>query len=117
MDMLYENVLRVSGYHDDIVCFDERFRKGRKETEKNYHFDHLYPTPHLNDIDTLKWRKENWSVQHHFFFAVTVGVTLHSISPLTFLSESKNVFEFSISFLTLAIVVFLGLATVFVIVP
>ena len=66
MDMLYENVLRVSGYHDDIVCFDERFRKGRKETEKNYHFDHLYPSPHLNDIDTLKWRKENWSVVDNF---------------------------------------------------
>ena len=66
MDMLYENVLRVSGYHDDIVCFDERFRKGRKETDKNYHFEHLYPSPHLNDIDTLKWRKENWSVADNF---------------------------------------------------
>lgn len=67
MEILCENVLRVSGYHDDIVRFDERFRKGRKITERNYHFDHLYPTPHLNSDEALKWRKENWSVEDSFF--------------------------------------------------
>ena len=67
MEILYENVLRVSGSHDDIVRFDKRFRKGKRITEKNYHFDHLYQTPNLNDSEALKWRKENWSVEDSFF--------------------------------------------------
>lgn len=67
MEILYENVLRVSGSHDDIVRFDKRFRKGKRITEKNYHFDHLYQTPNLNDSEVLKWRKENWSVEDSFF--------------------------------------------------
>ncbi len=64
--MLYENVLRVSGYHDDIVRFDKRFRNDGDMAEQNYHFDHLCPAPHLNDVETLKWRKENWSVADNF---------------------------------------------------
>ena len=67
MEILYENVLRVSGSHDDIVRFDKRFRKGKRITEKNYHFDHLYQTPNLNDSEALKWHKENWSVEDSFF--------------------------------------------------
>ena len=52
-----------------------------------------------------------------FFFAVTDGVTLHVISPLAFLSDSRNSRDSSICVLRLAIVVFFGVGIVLVIVP
>lgn len=62
-----ENVLRVSGYNHDIVCFDEKFRGGKEYSEQNYHFANLYPIPNSSIPDKCEWCKEHWSVKGNFY--------------------------------------------------
>ncbi|OQB11870.1 MAG: hypothetical protein BWY15_02375 [Firmicutes bacterium ADurb.Bin193] len=67
MANLCENVLRVSGYHDDLVRFGEAFRAGKEDREEYYHFDNLYPTPELSICDRVDWRKEHWGINGNFY--------------------------------------------------
>lgn len=64
MANICENVLRVSGAYEDILCFDKKFCGGR---DKNYHFDNLYPTPELSISDMCDWCKKNWGVKGNFY--------------------------------------------------
>lgn len=45
MANLCENVLRISGAHEDVVRFDEKFRGGKDMKDENYSFENLYPAP------------------------------------------------------------------------
>lgn len=62
-----ENVLRVSGNYRDLMRFDSKFRAGKENREKNYHFDHLYPTPNLPICETAQWRQAHWGVKGNFY--------------------------------------------------
>lgn len=62
-----ENVLRVTGFNKDIVCFDEKFRGGKAGKDENYHFENLYPIPESSIYDKCEWCKENWSVKGNFY--------------------------------------------------
>ena len=62
-----ENVLRVSGFNKDIVCFDKKFRGGRDNRDENYHFANLYPIPDSSISDKCEWCKKHWSVKGNFY--------------------------------------------------
>ena len=63
MANLCENVLRISGAHEDVVRFDEKFRGGKDMKDENYSFENLYPVPELSISDKCDWCKKHWSVK------------------------------------------------------
>lgn len=63
-----ENVLRVSGNYDELLKFDTQFRGNKYNSDEDYHFDNLYPTPkELVYSEIADWRKEHWSVKGNFY--------------------------------------------------
>lgn len=67
MANLCENVLRISGAHEDVVRFDEKFRGGKDMKDENYSFENLYPVPELSISDKCDWCKKHWSVKGDFY--------------------------------------------------
>lgn len=62
-----ENVLRVSGKHDELIRFDEKFRNGKENIVENYSFSNLYPVPELSVSEKCDWCNRHWSVKGNFF--------------------------------------------------
>lgn len=62
-----ENVLRVSGKHDELIRFDEKFRNGKENKLENYSFSNLYPVPELSGSKKCDWCIRHWSVKGNFF--------------------------------------------------
>ena len=52
MANLCENVLRISGAHEDVVRFDEKFRGGKDMKDENYSFENLYTKPSIARCST-----------------------------------------------------------------
>ena len=63
-----ENVLRVSGNYNGLSKFDAQFRGNKYNSDEDYHFDNLYPTPReLVYSGAADWRREHWGVKGSFY--------------------------------------------------